>query len=512
MGKIENAGMAGANAPAIRVSDISKSFGGVHALRHVSLHVAQGEILGLVGHNGAGKSTLIRILMGDLQPDSGVIEMQGVPLHFASVADALAKGVGVVRQELELVPDLSLAENIFLGDEQAFQHQGMLDRRAMGRAATPLLEAVGLRMAASRKLYELSIGDQQLVAAARAMRSAAKVLLLDEPTSSLSPWEAERLFAQVRRLASSGVAIVYISHRVDEVTSLCNRVVVLRDGMVVGEFSDPTADQRAILDTMAPGSDQFGSHAERIPGTPLLEVHDLQVGRHGPANFRLHAGEVLGIFGLIGAGRTTLARALVGDLQPDGGRVLFKGEEVHLRSPHHGYQAGLAYLSESRKTESIFPGLHVRNNMTLRAPQDTSRYGWLRQSKLRSLATSLIAKLDIRPGNQEMAIEQLSGGNQQKAVLARLLADSLDVFILDEPTHGIDVAAKQDLLQILNELAAQGKGVIFISSELPELMNVADRILIMRRGRVVREVNPRSVGEREIVGAAAGEQNEYVYP
>jgi ribose transport system ATP-binding protein len=498
--------MAGSARPAISVSDLHKRFGGVQALRGVSLDIYPGQIVGLLGHNGAGKSTLIRILTGDLLADSGQIYMDGQPVHFASISDAQAKGVGVVRQELELVPDLTTAENIFLGDEAAFQTAGLLDRRRMGDAARPILEKVGLTISPSKRVGDLAIGDQQLVAAARALRRAATVLLLDEPTSSLSPWEAERLFVQVRALAQSGVAIIYISHRIDEVATLCDRVIVLRDGLTVGTFDDPARDQRDIISIMSPGGSTLGEHQQRSAGEMLLQVRELRIGRHGPASFSLKAGEILGLFGLIGAGRTTLARALVGDLQPTSGEILFRGKPLKLASPYHGYRAGLAYLSESRKTESIFPGRSMRDNIALRTPQDTARFGWLKGTQIRMLTAAMIDKLQIRPGNQDLLIELLSGGNQQKAVLGRLLADALDVLILDEPTHGIDVSAKHDLLKILNEIAAQGKGVIFISSELPELMNVSDRILILQRGRVIREVDPRAVSEREIIGAAAGEQ------
>lgn len=493
--------------PAIRVTNMHKRFGGVHALRGVNLEVYPGEILGLVGHNGAGKSTLIRILTGDLHPDhdSGPIELDGQIIHLHSIRDSITQGVGAVRQELDLVPDLSIAENIYLGQEAEFTRFGFLDRRSMAAAARPIIEKVGLGIDPYRRLGDLSIGDQQLIAAARALRSAAHILLLDEPTSSLTPWEADRLFAQVRALADSGVAIIYISHRVDEVANLCHRVVVLRDGMVVGEFRQPADSQKEIVDTMAPGGTSVSANGRRAAGEVLLEVRNLRVGRHGPASFQLRAGEIVGFFGLIGAGRTTLARALVGDIHPDEGEVLFKGETVTIASPYHGYQKGIAYLSENRKTEGIFPGMNVRSNMGLRTPQNTARYGWVRQGSLRQLVSRLIDKLSILPGNQELSIEALSGGNQQKTILGRLLADTLEVFILDEPTHGIDVSAKADLLRLLNELANQGKAVAFISSELPELMNVSDRVLVMQRGKVVREFDPKAALERDLVGAAVGE-------
>ncbi len=498
--------IAGVKAPAIAADNICKRFGGVEALRGVSMAVFPGEIVGLVGHNGAGKSTLVRILHGDLAPDSGEIRLYGESVHFSSISDALHKGLGVVRQELELVPDLTIAENIYLGDEVGFSSLGFLDRGKMRESAAPLLKKVGLSVDPAKRLGELSIGDQQLVAAARALRRAASVLLLDEPTSSLSPHETARLFEQVRALAQSGIAIIYISHRMDEVAALCHRVVVLRDGQVVGEFAEPKRQLREIITTMAPGDTTTTAGAARILGEPLLELKQLRTGRHGPASFTLRSGEILGLFGLVGAGRTTLGRTLVGDIRRSSGEILLRGDRIFPAAPHEAYRLGMAYLSESRKTESIFAGRNVRENIGVRVPRGTSRLGFVLQKQFRALAATTVKRLDIRPADSGKQIEMLSGGNQQKAVLGRLLIDALDVFILDEPTHGIDITAKHDLLKALREVAAQGKGVIFISSELPELMTVSDRILVLRQGRVVLEADPRSVGEREILGAAAGEE------
>ncbi|HEX4297613.1 MAG TPA: sugar ABC transporter ATP-binding protein [Devosia sp.] len=499
-------GTAGATTPAVTVENIRKRFGGVEALRGVSLSVFPGEIVGLVGHNGAGKSTLVRILHGDLEPDEGEIRLAGNPVKFASIADALRQGLGVVRQELELVPDLSIAENIYLGDEAAFERLGFLDRRRMCVSAAPLLQRVGLAVDPALRLGALSIGDQQLVAAARALRRAASVLLLDEPTSSLSPHETGRLFEQVRALAQSGIAIIYISHRMDEVAALCHRVVVLRDGQVVGEFADPRRQQHEVISLMAPGNAMATAGAARTRGAPLLELRQLRTGRNGPTDLTLHAGEILGLFGLVGAGRTTMARTVVGDIRRSSGEIVLKGDRIFPAAPDEAYRLGVAYLSESRKTESIFPGRSVRENIGVRVPQRTARYGFVRPGPFAALAGSMIRRLDIRPADPGKPIELLSGGNQQKAVLARLLVDTLDVFILDEPTHGIDILAKQDLLKVLREVSAQGKAVIFVSSELPELMAVSDRILVLRGGQVVLDADPRVVGEREILGAAAGEQ------
>ncbi|MBX3030474.1 MAG: sugar ABC transporter ATP-binding protein [Chloroflexi bacterium] len=495
--------------PALAALDVHRSFGAVRALRGVSLSVARGEILGLVGANGAGKSTLIRILTGDLAPDAGEVRIAGEPVHLTSVRDAQALGIGVVRQELDLVPDLTVAENLFLGEEHRFPGSTWrLDRASMARAAAPLLDAVGLRLDPARRVSALSIGDRQLVAAARALRDAASVMLLDEPTSSLTPWETERLFTTLRGLATRGVAIIYISHRLDEIGALCDRVTVIRDGMHVGDFGAPAAELDAIVAAMTPGIGDRDAPAEprdlRQRGEPVLEARGLRVGRHGPADLVLHRGEILGVFGLVGAGRSTIARALTGSLRPDAGEVVVRGEAVRLRSPWDGYREGVAYLAEDRKAESILPGLSIRINVGVRAPGDTARGGVLDMARLRALARRTIDRLAIKTPTDTALIEQLSGGNQQKVVVGRLLAERLDVLVLDEPTHGIDVKAKRELLDLLRDLAAEGKGILLISSELAELVAVADRIVVFRNGRVVAEFDTADATETSLVGAAAG--------
>jgi ribose transport system ATP-binding protein len=498
-----------ASAAALAAIDVHRSFGAVRALRGVSLAVAPGEILGLVGANGAGKSTLIRILTGDLGPDAGEIRMRGDVVLFASVRDAQARGIGVVRQELDLVPDLTVVENLFLGEEHRFPRSGWrLDRSAMAHAARPLLDAVGLGLDPSVRVASLSIGDRQLVAAARALRDAASVMLLDEPTSSLTPWETERLFGTLRALAARGVAIIYISHRLDEIAALCGRVTVIRDGANVGDFADPANELDGIVTAMTPG---IGAPGGRVPDRggqthdePVLEARGLRVGRHGPADLVLHRGEILGVFGLVGAGRSTIARALTGSLRPDGGEVVVRGRAIRLRSPWDGYRAGVAYLAEDRKAESMLPGMSIRYNVGVRAPGDTARAGILDMGRLRALARQTIDRLAIKTPSDQSLVDQLSGGNQQKVVVGRLLAERLDVLVLDEPTHGIDVKAKRELLDLLRHLAAEGKGVLLISSELAELVSVADRIVVFRNGRVVADFPASEATETSLVGAAAG--------
>lgn len=491
--------------PVLAVRGAEKTYGAVRALRGVDLDVHGGEILGLVGANGAGKSTLIGVLTGVVQPDAGEILVDGKVTRLRSMRDALDRGVAVVRQDVDLVAELTVAENLFLGCEEAFRHHGRLDRRGMGVASRPLLERVGLEMSPSSKLRTLAVGDQQLVAAARALHRAGKVLLLDEPTSSLSPWESTRLFEALRAVAAQGVGIVYISHRLQEIADICDRSIVLRDGAVVAEFDDVQANLDNIVSAMTP--DAPGASVAPRSGTDAgevaLRVADLTVGRHGPASFTVRRGEVVGIFGLVGAGRSTVGRAIAGVLQPDSGSIMLGDEECRITSPWHGFRAGIAYCSEQRKTESILPSMSVASNLVVRAPSGTSRWGFLRPRGIRMHARAMIERLAISTPSHTKAIEQLSGGNQQKVVLGRLLAENLRVLVLDEPTHGIDVKAKRELIEMLRELAREGLAVVFISSELTEIMSASDRVLVMRRGVVTAEFTP-GASERELVGAAAG--------
>ena len=476
-------GMSPSAVPlALEARDVHHAYGAVRALRGVSLSVRPGEIHGLVGANGAGKSTLIRILTGDLVGDAGEVLVKGERVVLRSVRDAQSLGIGVVRQELDLVPELTIAENLFLGEEQRFgATRWRLDRTALDEAARPLLTSIGLDIAPRTKVGTLSIGDRQLIAAARAMRDAAVVMLLDEPTSSLTPWEVERLFTTLRSLAEQDVGIVYISHRLDEVGQLCDRVTVIRDGANVGEFDEPAGRIDEIVAAMTPGLDGSRVRAERpelVGSEPALEARGLTVGKHGPADLVIHRGEIVGVFGLVGAGRTTIARALTGSLRPDAGEVIVGGAAAYFKSPADAYRYGVAYLAEDRKGESIMPGMAVRSNIGVRAPGDVATAGILRMDRLRELAQRTIERLSISTPSASAPIEQLSGGNQQKVVVGRLLAEDLDVLVLDEPTHGIDVSAKRELLDLLLELAASGQAIILISSELAELFSVADRILV----------------------------------
>jgi ribose transport system ATP-binding protein len=496
------------NPAGLAVVDVVKSFGPVPVLKGVTFDVPAGSITALAGANGAGKSTLVRIMSGDLRQDAGDVLLDGRVTRFTTPRDAHRAGLGVVRQDLELVPGLSVAENLFLGAEEPFRRGPALRKSAMAQESRPLLERVGLEIDPGRPVAEFSIGDRQLIAIARALRGTQKGLLLDEPTSSLSPWEVERLHETLRTISHEGLAVLYISHRLGEVTGLCDRALVLRDGEIAASFDDLAGAEESIARAMIPQLASRSAVQRKSLGSTgdiVLSVEDLRCGRHGPSTFQVRAGEIVGVFGLVGAGRSAVGRTLAGLRPPTGGRVLLNGEPFTPNSPSAAFRSGVAYLSEDRKGESIFPGMSVRKNIVVRAPRGSARRGWLRPAVIAEVSGAAVRDLEIKPADDQRLIETLSGGNQQKAVLARLLAEQLKVLILDEPTHGIDVAAKADLLAVLRQEADQGLAVLLISSELDELVSSVDRLLVMRGGVVVHETTDLgSTDEGQLVATAAG--------
>lgn len=495
--------VAGDRAVALEASGISKSFGGVAALDGVGLALRPGEVLGLAGANGAGKSTLIKILTGQLRPDAGSLTLGGEAVVLTSPREAQRAGIGVVAQELDLVPDLTIAENIYLGEESRFTRRGRLDRRAMVAAARSLLTRVGVTEDPATEVRDVSIGDRQLVAAARALRHAGSVLLLDEPTSSLTPFEAERLFGVIRALADSGVAVVFISHRLNEVSTLCDRVVVLRDGRLAGEYD--ARDLPAIVEAMVPGTAAMETHARAgRSGAPLFTARGIGIKGRAPLDLEIGAGEIVGVFGLVGAGKTSLGQAIAGLLRLDQGEMNLGGTAYRPRSATRAHALGVAMLSEDRRGEGILPGLSVRENLVVRAPSGTTRAGVFRASAVRDVVDRAVERLRIKTASDRLDIRDLSGGNQQKVLVGRLLADEPRLLVLDEPTHGIDVRAKHDLLTRVVELADRGMGVLMISSEIPELLATADRVLVMRTGRIVAETTAATADERQLMAAATG--------
>jgi ribose transport system ATP-binding protein len=469
----------------LEMQNVSKSFGATRALESVSLGVEGGEVRALVGENGAGKSTLVKILSGAYQPDSGSMTLGGAPFAPRRPRDALARGVAMIYQELALAPDLTVEANVMLGQERV--RAGFLRRREherVVRQVLDLLEHPDIRPEA--KIKDLGVGAQQLVEVARALVSSARVIVFDEPTSTLSEHDADRLFVIIERLRQRGLAIIYISHFLEEVRRIAQTYTVLRDGRSVasGELAD--TDQRTIITHMV-GRDlnELFPHVPHTPGESILEVKNLRIRKHArPASLSLRRGEILGIAGLVGAGRTTLLRAIFGLEAVVSGQIRVERLITGPLSPSERIRQGLGFLSEDRKAEGLALARSIEDNMTYSALKRHARWGWLRLKERRAVVSQWMARLKIRAGGPSQPAVLLSGGNQQKVAFGRLMHQDADVLLLDEPTRGIDVGSKAEIYRLIGELAADGKAILIVSSYLPELFGICDRITVMSRGAI----------------------------
>ena len=472
---------------------ISKSFAGVTALRDVDFDLRYGEVHALMGENGAGKSTLMKILAGVHTRHEGVIRVGGRAISFGGVRDAEAAGVAIIHQELNLVPELSVADNIFLGREPLIAGV-LIDRRRIVRAAERLLRRLGVSIDPIRRVAELRVGEQQLVEIAKALSLDARILIMDEPTSALSSSECERLFKIVRQLARDGVAIIYTSHRIEEVLDLADRVTVLRDGRRVLTAPIDALSRGAIISAMV-GRDMVASHRGKLAqdSAVVLSVHNLTLdtlsGRgwrrtlHG-VNFQLRRGEILGIGGLLGSGRTEILESLFGVARGwRGGEIAVDGSTVDVTSPADAYRLGIALVTEDRKERGLHLGQSICDNIALPSIGVLSRFGLRAFARERALADDVVKRLSVRCTGIDQTVSTLSGGNQQKIVIGKWLATEPRVLLLDEPTRGIDVGAKQEIYQLVFRLAEQGLGIVVVSSEMPELLLLSDRVLVMCEGR-----------------------------
>jgi len=500
-------------AAGIELRDVSKRFGGILALDRVSFSIAPGECHALIGENGAGKSTLGKVLAGIHRPDAGEVRLDGRSLRFASPADAARTGIAMVHQELAFCPQLSVAENLCLG-RYPTRWGFVLDQPAMRRAATELLERGGGRVDVREPMGRLSTAQQQLVQIAHAVGSGARVLIFDEPTSSLSDAEVRRLFALIGTLRARRVTIIYVSHRLPEVLHLADRITVLRDGRCVGTLDRAAASEEALVRMMIGRAlAEVPRRGDRPPGPEVLRVERLSSpGRVSDVSLTLRAGEIVGLAGLVGAGRSELAQAIFG-LDPHAtGRVWVGARRLHLRNVRAALRCGLGLVPEDRKRQGLVLPLSVRFNFSLAILDRLRRLFWLDQRQERRQARALFERLAVRMAGLDAPVASLSGGNQQKVVLARWLARRLRVLIVDEPTRGVDVGAKAAIHVLLEELADQGLGVLLISSELPELLRVSTRILVMRAGRIVREVPRSAASEETLLAAMAGVGSEHEAP
>lgn len=488
----------------LQMSGIEKSFPGVRALRDVSLKLHRGEVLALMGENGAGKSTLIKTLGGAHQPDAGEISIDGRPVDLSSPTAAIAAGIGVIYQEFNLIPALTASENIFLGRERT----GLFVARGEERQrAAALFERLGVQVPLDVPCGKLSVAQQQLVEIAKVLSQEVRILVMDEPSAALTPQEVEKLFAIIGELKSQGIGIIYISHRLDEVFEIADTITVLRDGQYVGDAPADAMTRREMIEMMVGRSieNEFPKVAATI-GEIRLSVSGLSSGAAvRDVSFDVHAGEVLGLTGLVGAGRTELVRLIFGADAYEKGQVHLDGNRLRLKSPREAIHAGICLLTEDRKSQGLILDRSVRENFGLPNLSQFSRLGLINQRRERSLFAGFVDSLRIRIPSQEQPAKHLSGGNQQKVVLAKWLQQNAEVLIFDEPTRGIDVGSKHEIYQLINRLAAQGKAIIMISSELPEVLGMSDRILVMHEGRLTGEISDvASATQEQIMELAIG--------
>jgi ABC-type sugar transport system ATPase subunit len=484
----------------IRFENITKRFAGVTALEGVSFDIPGGEVHGLMGENGAGKSTLGKMLAGIHRPDEGTILIDGVARDFRSPRDAMLAGVGMVHQELAFCPDLSIAENLCMG--QYPRRAGLfVDWTALHREAERLLDQIGVKLDVRRRMRDLSTAQEQLVQIASAVGTGARILVFDEPTSSLSETESRQLFKLIEQLRARGVTMIYVSHRMPEVFALCDRISVLRDGRYVGTLSREEASETKVVQMMIGRSVEayFPQHLDHPIGPPLLRVRGLSSpGKFQDISFDVRAGEIVGLAGLVGAGRSEIAQALFGLDRAATGTVELEGRPLPLGNVRASMRQGIGLVPEDRKRQGLVLGLSLRHNFSMAMLERLSRAGFIRQRSEREQASDMFRQLAVKAPSLDTPAASLSGGNQQKIVLAKWLARGAKVLIVDEPTRGVDVGAKAAIHALLDDLARQGVGIVLISSELPEVLNLSTRILVMREGRLVGEV-PRAQATQESV-------------
>lgn len=490
--------------PILALKNVTKQYPGVTALDHMNLEVYPGEVHALMGENGAGKSTLIKVISGAIRPNGGTIVYEGEA--YTSMTPALSRklGIGVIYQEFNLVPELSVAENIFLGQKLTRGHT--IDRKRMNKKAAELLDSFGISIDVTKEVKSLTVAYQQLVEITKTISSDVKVLIMDEPSAPLTNREIDAMFSIVRKLKEKGVAIIYISHRMEEIFALADRITVMRDGKYVGTELAADIDQAGLIRMMVGRTldEQFPT-VEKTIGEVALEVKNLSTDTLlKNISFSVRKGEILGLAGLVGAGRTETARAIFGADPKASGTVLVHGKKTDIRSPRQAIKEGLAYIPEDRKKHGALLGMTIRDNISFICVREISKAGFVNRKKDKELSEKYIKELAIKTPSMEQFARNLSGGNQQKVVLAKSLAGNSDIILFDEPTRGIDVGAKKEIYVLMNELARQGMAIIMISSEMEELLGMSDRILVIHEGELMGELEKKEATQEKILELASG--------
>src|SRR5699024_3244921 len=491
----------------LELDKVCKSFSGVQVLHDIDFEVEQGEVHVLLGENGAGKSTIIKTITGAYQKDTGNIFWKGEILTISKPSDSINAGIGTIYQELNLVPELSVMENIFLGNEKKKGSSSpFLDRATMKKEAKDLMERLGQKVDPDTLVENLGVGQQQLVEIAKALSLNCELIIMDEPTSSLSEREAEQLLLTVERLKKQGITIIYISHRLEEIKRISNRITVLRDGHKVATVVNEETSIDEMISLMVGRSldNKFPKH-ETVRGEEVLNVKNLRLEKDSPnINFTAYKGEILGISGLVGSGRTELARAIFGADPIDSGEIYINKKKQNIKNPIDAIKSGLAFITEDRKEEGIFLDQSVIFNNSISKINKIKQKRFIKPKLQKEVASQYVKDLSIRPSNVELETKYLSGGNQQKVVIAKWLFTDADIFIFDEPTRGIDVGAKVEVYNLMNFLIKKGAGVIVISSELPEILGISDRILVMCEGEITADLNIDDANQEIIMKAATG--------
>ncbi len=490
----------------LKLSGISKSFAGVRALKDVSFDLRPGEVHALVGENGAGKSTLIKIITGAHSPDEGTLEVCGQVIEANDPLQAKSLGIAAIYQQPALFPDLTVAENIAMGSERPSPWNLINWKRRIERART-LLDQIGAAIDPKTEVRRLSMPEQQLVEIARALGANAKILIMDEPTASLTDQEVERLFRVIRDLKSRDVGIIYISHRLEELPEIADRVTALRDGSLVGTRAMGQVNRSELIRMMVGRELSAVFPKQQVPmGDVVLEVNGLSCQDSGvhDVSFQVREGEILGISGLIGAGRTELARVLFGLTPADSGSIVLDGEPVRIDSPGVAVAIGIAYVPEDRRRHGVILEMSVASNTTLATLRSISNMGWMNFAREREVASDLVTRLHVKTSSIDSPVGNLSGGNQQKVALARWLNADPSVLILDEPTQGVDVGAKSEIHRLMGDLARQGMAIVMISSELPEILGMSDRVAVMRGGTIVGTVDREVATHERLLEMALG--------